>query len=369
MALKKFDKITDAQLKSMGVSALADKPNALAASQYGQSGLSATLLKAWFDKLGIHLSERLNQIIDMLSTEKACEHIAIPDGIIAFNVSNSTSLLDFLLAFSSGEIAYQIRAFKNESAKDLMPLQFILYEIAASLSGHQEYIDIHGGMISDLSETIRLNAEMCSSNSKDADGNIVSHKEILSEVEELRCELASDRSLIPGFVVNTVAEHNGSSVAHADIRTNVATALEKAQEAYNLASGKSKVHPLLDFAEFVYYAKTEPDRYNVGDVIMFDNKLFPDFVLFAKNVSFEYDIDDYEITGETLDGTEELAPGKSFIIGNMRFITIESGIDVSKFVKNDEYQTDKSNIEQSGLPKMKHSLKKQKNLQNRLYLK
>ena len=31
----------------------------------------------------------------------------------------------------------------------------------------------------------------------------------------------------------------------------------------------------------------------------------------------------------------------------MRFITIESGIDVSKFVKNDEYQTDKSNIEQS----------------------
>ena len=45
----KFSPITDKQIKAMGVQALANRPNA--AGQYGQSGLSPTELKRWFDNL------------------------------------------------------------------------------------------------------------------------------------------------------------------------------------------------------------------------------------------------------------------------------------------------------------------------------
>ena len=347
MALKKLDKITDAQLKTMGVSALADKPNAISASQYGQSGLSAALLKAWFDKLGILLAERLNQLVELLSTEDACEHIAIPNGIVANATANKKSLLDFLKAFPTGEAAKFLLAYKNESATEVMPLQIILYEIAESLSDNQETIDLHSGMISDLSETIRINADMCSSNSKDESGNIVSHKQILDKISSLEKRHDNEIAIVGESLTYSLNSHNIGPSSHQDIRAQIASVLEKAREAYNLAAGKSRVHPLRDFSEFIYYVKNDPDRYNIGDVIMFDDKLYPDFVLFEKNVSFDYSVDDYEITGDTLDGTEELAPGKSFIINGIRFVTIESGIDVSKFVKNDDYQTDKANIEQS----------------------
>ena len=60
--MKKLGNITNEQIKEKGVQALDDRPNA--ASQYGQSGLTAAQLKLWFDKLATflisikHCSER-----------------------------------------------------------------------------------------------------------------------------------------------------------------------------------------------------------------------------------------------------------------------------------------------------------------------
>ena len=117
MPLQKINKITQAEMKSKGVSALANKPNSNSA-QYGHSGLSATELKAWFDKLGILLSSRLNDMIDMLAKAEACEHIAIPGNLLP-QQEGELSLLDFLNAFANGYMAHNIYVSKNEGSQTL----------------------------------------------------------------------------------------------------------------------------------------------------------------------------------------------------------------------------------------------------------
>ena len=196
-------------------------------------------------------------------------------------------------------------------------------------------------MIVDLTNIVNQNAEMCSSNSKDADGNIVSHKEILGKVEEAKEASTVGTAQAKKHAEEKVLEHNTSFNSHADIRATITTALEKAQEAYNLAAGKSKVHPMQKFEEFVKCAYEEPEKYNVGDVVVFIDKLLPDFVLFAKEVIFDSELDDYIIPKDDAYFNEldiDPAPGKSYLIGNMRFVTVESGMDTSGFAREEDVQ-------------------------------
>lgn len=76
--MEKFKKITDAEIKTRGVQALADRPNA--ASQYGQGGMSAGDLKKWFDNLANLLASRLNELYDAFEGDIAKYiHIAMGD--------------------------------------------------------------------------------------------------------------------------------------------------------------------------------------------------------------------------------------------------------------------------------------------------
>ena len=56
-----------------GVSLLADRPNQQ--GQYGQSGLSAAQLKAWFDKLSLLIAQKVNAIIDAFGGAEAAKYI------------------------------------------------------------------------------------------------------------------------------------------------------------------------------------------------------------------------------------------------------------------------------------------------------
>ena len=67
--MKKLGNITNEQIKEKGVQALADRPNA--ASQYGQSGLTAAQLKLWFDKLATLLAGKINEIQNVISGDEA----------------------------------------------------------------------------------------------------------------------------------------------------------------------------------------------------------------------------------------------------------------------------------------------------------
>ena len=70
--MKKLSNITNEQIKERGVQALADRPNA--ASQYGQSGLTAAQLKLWFDKLATFLAGKINELQNAISGKDAGEY-------------------------------------------------------------------------------------------------------------------------------------------------------------------------------------------------------------------------------------------------------------------------------------------------------
>ena len=61
-----LEKITEKELTTNGVVALADKPNSVSqvSHKYGQAALSPEKLKAWFDALPRLLADRINKIID-----------------------------------------------------------------------------------------------------------------------------------------------------------------------------------------------------------------------------------------------------------------------------------------------------------------
>lgn len=71
--LKTFDNITQKDIKSQGVQALADRPNA--SGQYGVGGLSAKQLKEHFDQLAALLAERLNAVQNALKSDDAAQYI------------------------------------------------------------------------------------------------------------------------------------------------------------------------------------------------------------------------------------------------------------------------------------------------------
>lgn len=132
----KFVEITPLNLKQMGVQALADRPNA--AQQYGQSGLSPTELKRWFDKLATLLTSRLNTLQNAINGEEAAKYIGIAIG-------EYKTLDALLLAMQNGKFAAEIlKLWPNENhhvALEPSSLQDIIYGVAKSISGIEENID------------------------------------------------------------------------------------------------------------------------------------------------------------------------------------------------------------------------------------
>ena len=129
----KFANVTDRQLKQMGVQALADRPNA--AQQYGQSGLSATQLKQWFDKLAELLSGKVNELQNAINGEDAAKYIGLA-------LTNYKTLDDLIEGMQYGTFAADIlKLLPNENAPAKASLQDIIYGIAQSISGIEEELE------------------------------------------------------------------------------------------------------------------------------------------------------------------------------------------------------------------------------------
>ena len=129
----KFAPITDLNLKQMGVQALADRPNA--PQQYGQSGLSPTQLKRWFDKLAELLSRKVNELQSAINGADAAKYIGIALG-------EYKTLDDLLEGMQDGSFATDIlKLMPNENALELATLQDIIYGIAQSISEIEEDLE------------------------------------------------------------------------------------------------------------------------------------------------------------------------------------------------------------------------------------
>jgi hypothetical protein len=94
--IEQFNKVTDEEISTNGVSALSDRPNSI--SRYGQGGLSADQLKAWFDKLARLIAEKFNAMCDTLCSGDASKHIGIKLG-------DYKSLYDLIEGIQNGSLA------------------------------------------------------------------------------------------------------------------------------------------------------------------------------------------------------------------------------------------------------------------------
>ena len=130
--LKKFSNITNKQIQSYGVQALADRPNV--SSQYGASGLTPAQLKLWFDKLATFLAGRVNDIGDVLSSDEAGSYIRIP-----LDDAGVGTLAALVESFASGTFAHKIlNVYPSVSAYHMVSLQEALYGIAQFMGETEE---------------------------------------------------------------------------------------------------------------------------------------------------------------------------------------------------------------------------------------
>lgn len=137
MSLKKLANITPAELKSKGVVALADKPNA--AASYGVGGLSPTALKLWFDQLSKLIADKINAIQDALSGDNAAEYIKlILTGLDDNNESGEYSLQDLCDAFKNGNFAEYLQVYGSAASENLSSLQTIINAFALDISTAKE---------------------------------------------------------------------------------------------------------------------------------------------------------------------------------------------------------------------------------------
>ena len=128
MALKKIQKITNKQIAEKGVQALADRPNLT--GQYGASGLSATQLKAWFDKLAIYLAEKVNEVATVISSEEAANYIRIC--LDEYGIDNFG---DLVTAFTDGTFASSVaRAYPSAGSETKQTLQTVINTHAAEIA-------------------------------------------------------------------------------------------------------------------------------------------------------------------------------------------------------------------------------------------
>ena len=112
MAIKQLPKISNSQKTANGVSALANRPNL--PLQYGQSGLSAEQLKAWFDKLSLLLADTINEISDIFANKDeaaSCIRLALDE----YSVETFADLIE---AFKNGTFANNICKVTNPFVPD-----------------------------------------------------------------------------------------------------------------------------------------------------------------------------------------------------------------------------------------------------------
>lgn len=141
-----FEKITDKQLKALGIQALGNRPNA--SGPYGQGGMSPEELKAWFDQVPALLAKKINELQDAISGEYACKYIGIA-------LEGYDSLENLVTAMTNGDFASKImRAYPSADATTLDYIQNIIYGFAQELAEKGEKLTSLGKNVDKLDEKI-----------------------------------------------------------------------------------------------------------------------------------------------------------------------------------------------------------------------
>ncbi len=130
--MKKLTNITKNQISQKGVQALSDRPNS--SRKYGEGGLSAAQLKAWFDKLSAFLAEKINEIQDVMAADDGAEYIRV-----VLDEVGVTDLNEFIQAFVSAKAASDFfKVYPNIAAEKPELLQNVINDLEKKISGFSE---------------------------------------------------------------------------------------------------------------------------------------------------------------------------------------------------------------------------------------
>ena len=131
--LKQFENISPNVIKTLGVQALADRPNA--SSIYGTAGKSATELKKWFDQLAEELAKKINALHSTFSSKDIAQYIRLT--FDEYNIDNLDieHLQDFLDAVVSGKFAEKLlMVLPSQTDEELVTLQDAIFKVNKNLA-------------------------------------------------------------------------------------------------------------------------------------------------------------------------------------------------------------------------------------------
>lgn len=149
---------------------------------------------------------------------------------------------------------------------------------------------------------------------------------------ELIKNLQYKDSELGNSIKTQITSHNVSSEAHGDIRELIGALDNLAKDAYNLASGKSKVHPYTDLTALLADIDSEQLTLNAGDIVIFKDENTPDIAVFTTGQETRPE-DDEEISAGSI-----LEEKKSYYYDGITFIALETGIDTSLLAEASEVE-------------------------------
>ena len=209
---------------------------------------------------------------------------------------------------------------------------------------NEELANVQGGVLDDIG---------------DHDNDISSHSNILNYIydlverdnelgnaieEQLSAHNYTEDESVHPYLRNLIDEcsrgasdelhgHDDSEYAHGwlfdGLRELINEVNELARDAYNLASGKSAVHPYVSVWEFVE-AVDNDEGFNIGDIIIFKDTNVPDLTVFEKEQGAKPS-GDVLLSYDTV-----LEEKKSYYLNGYTFVALESGIDTSKLISSEE---------------------------------
>ena len=138
MPKKSFSKIDDTAVKAVSIATLADRPNT--SSTYGEGGLTAAQLKARFDAFPKLVQDKINKIIEVLSTSEAGMYITLPE-----NTTGKDNLYDFVSLFNKDGRHENIADYIEMNFKDSStPLASIIGMLDATAVNHETALSYIG---------------------------------------------------------------------------------------------------------------------------------------------------------------------------------------------------------------------------------
>ena len=195
----------------------------------------------------------------------------------------------------------------------------IINGVSSDINAHDALEGAHPFLLKLISDLQARDAELGTA----IGGKVNSHNTSTNTHLDIRQKITKD-----------IVTHNASSTAHGDIRELI-TALDTiAHDAYNLASGKSKVHPCEGGEALIREIESGELILHPGDVVIFKDTLFPDFVVFATGQESKPEDDSY--LSDFLSPEAILQVGSSYYYEGITFVALESGIDTSKLASTED---------------------------------